>query len=612
MKQFVSIAMLLLLFGFTAQSQSVNEIKTGKDYYWGEGLGATPKTAEDEALSSLIKSISVNIVSGTFLKDEQTMVNGKREYSEKAQNILKSYSSATLKNTEKMSWDVGDKTHVLCYIKRSEVNKIFTDRESKIKDFVETAQKAEANLQIADALKYYYWALLLLQSHPDGNTITETVDNKPQTLSIYLPQQINKLLDGLDYNVRDKRTEPNLTIYNLTFTCNGQPVSNLEYQSHTGRNWSPIVAAKDGIGTAELTGDKPEEHKNIQIRVEYEFGDEWKADREVNDVLPYVNPVPFKKANISRAINNVKEFEQAAPKQQTIVRDINASTVVGSNETNAVKATMGVDGELYLPLLHKVQNAINTGQYELAQDCFTAEGYEIYQKLVHNGKAIICGQAEYKFIRFDDGILARSLPMRFTFSNRRSFIENVVFDIEIESQKIRSLSFAVNENVARDVLQREQWSEYSRVAIINFIETYQTAYALKRLDYLKSIFSEDALIIVGRVVRQATTVESRYIPPKVEQTRMSKATYMRNLEQCFKSQEFINIKFAGIDVKKAGKGGEMYGIQMQQDYFSTTYGDKGYLFLYVDLNDSYNPIIHVRTWQPEKDPDFGIYHLGQF
>ena len=610
MKQLATIAFLLLFSGFATQAQSIDEIKTGKDYYWGEGVGATPKTAEDEALSSLIKSISVNIVSGAFLKDEQTLVNGKWEYSEKATNILKSYSSATLKNTEKVSWDSGDQTHVLCYIKRSEVKKIFADREAKIKDFVETAQKAETNLQIADALKYYYWALLLLQSHPDGNTITEIIDNRSQTLSNYLPQQINKLLDGLDFAVRDKRTEPNLTIYNLTFTFNGLPVSNLEYLAHNGRNWSPIVAAKEGIGTAELTGDKSEEHKNIQIRVEYEFGDEWKADREVNDVLPYVNPVPFKKATLSRAINHVKEFDPAEPKQQTPASDAKASLAPGN--VNTTKAILAVDGTPYLPLLQKVQNAINTGQYESARDCFTAEGYDIYQKLIHNGKAIICGPAEYKFIRFDDGILARSLPMRFTFSNRRSFVENVVFDIETESRKIRSLSFAVSENVARDVLQREQWSEYSRMAIINFIETYQTAYALKRLDYLQSIFSEDALIIVGRVVRQASAVENRYIPPKVEQTRLSKATYMRNLERCFKSQEFINLKFAGIDIKKAGKGGEMYGIQMQQDYFSATYGDKGYLFLYVDLNDPYRPIIHVRTWQPEKDPDFGIYHLGQF
>lgn len=48
------------------------------------------------------------------------------------------------------------------------------------------------------------------------------------------------------------------------------------------------------------------------------------------------------------------------------------------------------------------------------------------------------------------------------------------------------------------------------------------------------------------------------------------------------------------------------------DYYSSTYGDKGYLFLMVDINDPENPIIKVRTWQPERDPNFGLYGPGDF
>ena len=32
----------------------------------------------------------------------------------------------------------------------------------------------------------------------------------------------------------------------------------------------------------------------------------------------------------------------------------------------------------------------------------------------------------------------------------------------------------------------------------------------------------------------------------------------------------------------------------------------------VDVNDPDSPSIKVRTWQPEKDPDFGIYGLSNF
>ena len=88
--------------------------------------------------------------------------------------------------------------------------------------------------------------------------------------------------------------------------------------------------------------------------------------------------------------------------------------------------------------------------------------------------------------------------------------------------------------------------------------------------------------------------------------------YLRNLERCFDSNEYINIRFANNDIVKAGVGGEVYGIQIKQDYYSTNYGDTGYLFLMVDLNDPKKPIIKVRSWQPERDPNFGLVDLSHF
>ena len=47
-------------------------------------------------------------------------------------------------------------------------------------------------------------------------------------------------------------------------------------------------------------------------------------------------------------------------------------------------------------------------------------------------------------------------------------------------------------------------------------------------------------------------------------------------------------------------------------YFSTNYADKGYLFLMVDLRNPKEPIIHVRTWQPEKDPNGKVFGIEDF
>jgi hypothetical protein len=150
------------------------------------------------------------------------------------------------------------------------------------------------------------------------------------------------------------------------------------------------------------------------------------------------------------------------------------------------------------------------------------------------------------------------------------------------------------------------------VAIINFIENYKTAYALKRLDYIESIFSDNALIIVGKIVKKHTGPENRLPINTTKLTQYSKGQYLKQLSSVFKSNEYVNLKFTDITVKKAGAGGEIYGIQLQQDYFSTSYGDTGYLFLMADLNKPEEPVIHIRTWQPEKDPNFGLYDISSF
>ncbi|MDR0833845.1 MAG: LPP20 family lipoprotein, partial [Candidatus Symbiothrix sp.] len=468
-------------------SQTVSEIKSSKQFYYGEGVGKTSTTAEKDALSMLINQISVTVENKFSLLSEQITDNNKQKFAQKVNDVVNTYSNATLKNTEKMEWEDKDGIHILCYIKRSEVSKIFAERESKIKDFTATALKAEENLQVADALKYYYWALLLLQSHPDGNTITYAHNGAEPKLAVFLPQQINAVFSKLAFSVTGKQTEPNIILYNLAIMYNKQPVSNCEYSVYDGRNWSPLAAAKDGKGVAELLGEDSELHKKIGIRVEYEFGDEWKTDKEVNDILSKVEAVPFKKAKIDIAMNKVPDFkpvEDVAPiaTNSVAVATLNENAIVTNTSSVAVAApaknVLVVDGSGYLPLLKKVETAIGTKNYVSARECFTPEGYAVFQQLIQYGKAVIVAKADYAFMQFDDGVLARSLPMRFSFSNRRTFVENVVFDIDVAAGKIRSLSFALADKACKEILSHDKWTEYSRVSIINFVENYQTAYAL--------------------------------------------------------------------------------------------------------------------------------------
>ena len=141
---------------------------------------------------------------------------------------------------------------------------------------------------------------------------------------------------------------------------------------------------------------------------------------------------------------------------------------------------------------------------------------------------------------------------------------------------------------------------------MTFLENYKTAYALKRTDYIRSIFDEDALIITGRILKNAGKANEYRAGKYVSLTRQSKAEYIQRLEKVFASQEFINVQFTDCKVLILGKIQSLYGIQIRQEYYSSTYSDSGYLFILVDLQDSTKPVIHVRTWQEAPDKDFGV------
>jgi hypothetical protein len=597
----------------TNVAQTVEQVKNSNAYYWGEGVGKTTSQADEAALTMLIGSISVNVESKFSVHTEETTHNKKSDFKEYVNSIVNTYSNATIKNTEILSWGEEPQVHVFRFVKKAEVSKIFAEREAKIREFTDIAQRAETKTQVADALRYYYWALMLLQSHPDATTMTVVAGGKQQRLDVLLPARINAIFEQLRFAVTGKQRDGNITQYILHIAYNGSPAASCDYSFFDGRSQSVVVSAKDGLGMGEMVGDTTL-HKSLRVKVEYAFENEWKIDNEVNDVLRKVDPVIFKKSYVDVPIAMTRAADKTTdkPAAQTAAQPIaKAPATAASAKVEASLKT--VNGQAHITMLERVEKAIRSKNYDAVRDCFTDDGFDIFTRLVSYGNAVLLAKPAYSFLEFEDGILVRSMPMRFTFrNNRRAFVEDVVLNISQREGKIRSLSFALPNKVCNDILRYESWEQYSRIAIINFVENYKTAYALKRLDYIESIFSNNALIIVGKIVKPAPTNDSRAINPQLKLTQYSKGQYMRQLSTVFRSNEYVNLKFTDVSVKKAGAGGEVYGIQLQQDYFSTTYGDKGYLFLMVDLNKPEMPIIHVRTWQPEKDPEFGLYDISQF
>jgi hypothetical protein len=268
----------------------------------------------------------------------------------------------------------------------------------------------------------------------------------------------------------------------------------------------------------------------------------------------------------------------------------------------------------------QVCEAIKSGAYESVYSFFTQDGYAQFQKLIAYGKARVITTDACRYVRIGTDIQCRSIPMSFTFPKSKQQLENVVFTFN-NYGKIDGVQFALEEASARNVMGDVSIDELSRLTLINFLENYKTAFALKRLDYIESIFSDDAVIITGRVLRTAEqtqefkniqqTMDNQVVHGNVLYTRMSKEHYIKRLKNSFASKEWINIKFGGTTIDQSLQT-NTFGVRLVQDYFSNNYGDHGYLFLLIDASDRENPLIRVRMWQPEIDKDVQPFSMEEY
>lgn len=144
-----------------------------------------------------------------------------------------------------------------------------------------------------------------------------------------------------------------------------------------------------------------------------------------------------------------------------------------------------------------------------------------------------------------------------------------------------------------------------RQLILEYVERFRNSYNLKDINFLQQIFSDDALIITGKVI---TTVKSdvnrmSINNKKVVYSKQSKKEYLTKLERIFKANNRINVLFDDIKVMRHPAKPNFYGVTLKQGYSSDHYSDEGYLFLLWDFTNPDAPQIHVRTWQPDKIGD---------
>lgn len=222
------------------------------------------------------------------------------------------------------------------------------------------------------------------------------------------------------------------------------------------------------------------------------------------------------------------------------------------------------------------------------------------------------------------GYQIRNIPLLMTPKEPDKYIDDIYQECVIEFDKsgqIESFHLALSNNLYTSLLRgnKDVTDARRRQLIADFVEQLRTAYNTKDSTFLEAIYSDDALIITGRVISERKTVDGGIIPAKIKYNKYNKEQYLKNVKRGFREKDWIKISFDQIEIKHHPnpKKSAYYGVTLHQAYRSSNYNDDGYVFLLWDFRDEKHPKIHVRTWQPDefngsKLPKEEIFTIGDF
>lgn len=591
---------ILAIFTMYSHAQSIDEIKKNSNYIWGEGNGTTMSDAEGEALRQMSVQISVSVYNSSY--DEESNDNSVQKA------VLQSVSSAKFTNVQMRVLEEEPNAKVFCFMPRSEVKKMFEKRANHIVNMVDAGKTAESRMMIDEALRNYYWALVLAKTTPEPVEI-EFNDKKGEATSL-LPIKIKSVLAMINASVDEIQDGKNLI---LGFTYNGKPVSSLNFKYNDGQSIVGPIVARDGIGEASMASI-PADGK-LHLTYELRFRNE--VDPTDSDIAGAFNAgiLPNINSSVAIAIKNNSKKKAAAP----VLASAEMLAAQPTNDKRSIAMQNADNTDDLQQAVLAVEAAISSNNPKSAFNYFTPEGYTLFANLMaKNGKVTLVGKAQsHNFIIADGYIIGRATNIKRQFRNGKAFMEKLVYRFNPESRKIESVAFALTQRAENDIMNAAaSWPEVSRWAILNFMEDYQTAFALKRTDYINSIFSDDALIITGTILKKLNNAERAFDrsksldlggPKDIAYSQLSKTEYIDRLRKIFNTREYVHLQFEDnvtrmIDLPAINgiNKGAAFGIEIKQRYESTGYSDDGYLTMVFDTRGKL-PIIHVRLWQPDKN-----------
>lgn len=178
--------------------------------------------------------------------------------------------------------------------------------------------------------------------------------------------------------------------------------------------------------------------------------------------------------------------------------------------------------------------------------------------------------------------------------------------------KIVDFNFTIGMNMYTEILKKgEELGDLDRrMQIIDWCEHFAKAYCDKNMKFMQTIFSDDAIIITGKMTMQRVHTDmGMKDQAKVTYVQQTKSQYLSNLSRVFASNSYVNVKFEDYTVIRHGAKPNYYGVTLRQKWHTARYSDEGTVFLIWDFTNEEAPRILVRTWQPTTEKAF---KMGDF
>jgi len=292
--------------------------------------------------------------------------------------------------------------------------------------------------------------------------------------------------------------------------------------------------------------------------------------------------------------------------------------MIGGDNNPVLKKKIKNILEVTLLEINRTQKG--TGNIEALKPLFTEESYSIFFDFVSSNKPYTARKTyEPQIIERNAGYDVRSITFKVeTDDTESSQTQNLVFGFDktglITSVRIVLPNFDYTSVVAQGTTKIDS---VMRGKILDFIEQFRMAYNTKNINFLKKVYSDDALIITGSIISEKKQnnemLNNSFLSKsKIRLVQQTKSEYIDKLvNKIFKYNKYLDIRFDDLQIIQHEKHPYIYGISCWQHWKTSSYSDKGYLFLMMDFKNIEEPVIHVRTWQPnaftEDDSYISLY-----